>query len=74
LPILLLILLPTHAAHAAGPAAAKDGFLKTSDGVRLRYLEAGSGPAILFEPGWSMPAWIWDPQIRHHVIALDPRS
>ncbi len=77
--IFLFILLPTHAAHAAGPGAAKDGFFKTSDGVRLHYLEAGSGPAILFEPGWSMPAWIWDPQIRHfaehyHVIALDPRS
>ncbi len=77
--IFLPILLPTHAAYAAGPGTAKDGFFKTSDGVRLHYLEAGSGPAILFEPGWSMPAWIWDPQIRHfaehyRVIALDPRS
>jgi non-heme chloroperoxidase len=78
-PILLLMLLQAHAARAADPRAAKDGFFKTSDGVRLHYLEAGSGPAIVFEPGWSMPAWIWDPQIRHfaehyHVIALDPRS
>ena len=57
----------------------KNGFFKTSDGVKLQYLEAGSGPPIFFEPGWSMPAWIWDPQIKHFaehfpVVALDPRS
>ena len=60
-------------------APVKDGFFKTSDGVKLHYLEAGSGPSIVFEPGWSMPAWIWDNQILHfaehyHVVALDPRS
>src|SRR5258708_491766 len=58
---------------------AKDGSFKTSDGVKLHYLEAGSGPPIFFEPGWSMPAWIWDAQIKYfaehfHVVALDPRS
>jgi len=62
-----------------GAPEVKDGFFKTTDGVKLHYLEAGSGPAIVFEPGWSMPAWIWDAQIRHfgehyHVVALDPRS
>jgi non-heme chloroperoxidase len=75
LPLLLLLLPPVF---AAGPTV-KDGFFKTSDGVKLHYLEVGSGSAIVFEPGWSMPAWIWDPQIRHfaehyHVVALDPRS
>ena len=30
-------------------------------------------------PGWTMPAWIWQPQIdalstRYRVIALDPRG
>src|SRR5438552_14006400 len=60
-------------------AEGKDGSFKTSDGVKLHYLEAGSGPAIFFEPGWSMPAWIWDPQFKYfadhfHVVALDPRS
>ena len=58
---------------------AKDGSFKTSDGVKLHYLEAGSGPPIFFEPGWSMPAWIWDAQIKYfaehfHIVALDPRS
>jgi non-heme chloroperoxidase len=78
---LLLPLLLTPSAHPVIAAAfeVKDGFFKTSDGVELHYLDAGSGPPILFEPGWSMPAWIWDAQIRHfaehfHVVALDPRS
>lgn len=57
----------------------KSGFFTTSDGVRLHYLEAGAGPTILFVPGWTMPAEIWEPQMRHfaarnRVVALDPRS
>jgi non-heme chloroperoxidase len=65
-------------ALAAG-SEVKDGFFKTSDGVKLHYLEAGSGSPIVFEPGWTMPGWIWDAQIKHfaehyHVVALDPRS
>ncbi len=60
-------------------AQVKSGFFTTSDGVRLHYFEAGTGPAIVFEPGWTMPGWIWENQLRHfaahyHVIALDPRS
>lgn len=51
----------------------------TSDGVELHYLEAGSGPLLVFVPGWTMPAEIWDLQIRHfaathRVVALDPRG
>ncbi len=35
-------------------------------------------PTILFVPGWTMPAWIWQQQIDHfaanyHVVAIDPR-
>jgi microsomal epoxide hydrolase len=60
-------------------AAWKDGFVRTSDGVRIHYIEAGSGPAIVFEPGWTMPAEIWEPQIdglskNFRVVAIDPRS
>ena len=55
-----------------------DHFL-TSDGVELHYLEAGSGPTIVFVPGWTAPAEIWEPQMAHfaathRVVALDPRS
>ena len=85
---LLIPLLLAVAAFATGPGVAgpepaapevKSAYFKTSDGVRLHYLESGHGPAIVFVPGWTMPAWIWDAQIRHfaghyHVIALDPRS
>jgi len=75
---LLLPFLLTPPALAAGREV-KDGFFKTTDNVKLHYLEAGTGPPIFFEPGWSMPAWIWDPQIQYfaghyHVVALDPRS
>jgi microsomal epoxide hydrolase len=56
-------------------------FFTTTDGVRLHYLEAGPRAAhtIVFVPGWTMPAWIWQPQIAafsraYHVIAFDPRG
>jgi len=63
----------------SGALAVKSGFVTTSDGVRLHYLESGSGPTILFVPGWTMPAEIWEPQIQHfaaryRVVAMDPRS
>jgi non-heme chloroperoxidase len=54
-------------------------FFKTSDGVRIHYLESGKGRPIVFIPGWTMPAWIWQKQIdefssKYHVVAVDPRS
>lgn len=61
------------------PAGTQSGFVATPDGVKIHYLEAGRGKAILFIPGWTMPAWIWEPQITYfskgyHVVAMDPRS
>lgn len=62
-------------------AAAQDRTFLTSDGVRLHYIEAGphDGHTIVFVPGWTMPAWIWQPQIKafagqYHVVAFDPRG
>ena len=51
----------------------------TSDSVELHYLEAGSGPTIVFVPGFTAPAEIWEQQLAHfaatyRVVALDPRS
>ena len=64
-----------------GVAHAADRYFMTSDGVRLHYIEAGSpaGSTLVFVPGWTMPAWIFQRQIaffsqRYHVIALDPRG
>jgi microsomal epoxide hydrolase len=57
----------------------KSGFIRTSDGVRIHYVEVGEGRAIVFIPGWMMPGWIWQKQIdelskKYQVIAVDPRS
>jgi len=57
----------------------RSSHFQTSDGVELHYLEAGSGPTLVFVPGWTMPAEIWEHQLRHfasthRVIALDPRG
>jgi non-heme chloroperoxidase len=74
--LLCLLSVPTLLAQTT---ISKSGFIKTSDGVRIHYLESGSGRPIVFIPGWTMPAWIWQKQIdefskRYHVIAVDPRS
>jgi non-heme chloroperoxidase len=68
-----------HHSNQTAPAAWKQGFVTTSDGVRLHYIEAGSGASIVLQPGWTMPADIWEPQINalsksFHVVAIDPRS
>jgi non-heme chloroperoxidase len=51
----------------------------TSDGVRLNYLEAGSGKTLVMIPGWSQTAAQFKFQIdglsdRYHVIAVDMRG
>ena len=57
----------------------KSGYVRTSDGVRLHYIQAGAGPSIVLQPGWTMPAEIWEPQIRalskrFRIVAIDPRA
>ena len=51
--LLCLASVPSLTAQAAIP---KSGFFRTSDGIRIHYLEAGSGRPIVFIPGWTMPA------------------
>ena len=56
--------------------------VEVGDGVSLRVIEAGkagTGPELVFIPGWSTGADIWRHQIdtfakTHRVIAFDPRS
>jgi microsomal epoxide hydrolase len=76
LTIALLCILSASTLVAQTP---KSGVFTTSDGIRIHYLEAGSGRPIVFIPGWTMPAWIWQKQIdefskKYRVIAVDPRS
>ncbi len=71
-----LILLFSVVAAAQTP---KSAFFTTSDHVRIHYLDAGKGPAIVFIPGWTISADIWENQIayfakNYRVIAIDPRS
>jgi non-heme chloroperoxidase len=76
--LLLLLVAVVPPAMWAAPTVRNRDFT-TSDGVKLHYLESGTGPTILFIPGWTMPAKIWQPQIdyfskNYHVVAVDPRS
>ncbi len=79
--VALTSILLSSAAAAQRAATVADRYFVTSDEVRLHYLEAGpsTGHTVVFVPGWTMPAWIWQPQIqafaqRYHVIAFDPRG
>jgi microsomal epoxide hydrolase len=74
----LLALLATVPVCEAKPAV-KDAFLTLPDGAKIHYLEAGQGSPIVFIPGWTMAADIWESQIAyfsksHRVVAYDPRS
>ncbi len=56
-----------------------DGRLPVAPGVELAYLDRGSGPAIVFVPGWTFAKEIFEKQIadlsrKYRVIAFDPRS
>jgi len=75
----------SSSAQESKPVTPKSGFVTTPDGVKIHYLAAGpvadgtNSPAILFVPGWTMPADIWEYQIRyfsrrHRVVAMEPRS
>jgi pimeloyl-ACP methyl ester carboxylesterase len=51
----------------------------TGDGVRLNFIDAGEGRAIVMLPGWSQSAAMFRHQIaalkaRYRVIAMDPRG
>ncbi|WP_345614189.1 alpha/beta fold hydrolase [Streptomyces sanyensis] len=67
------------APRRTGTYDARSGSVTTDDGVRLHYLEAGSGPDMLLVPGWSQTAAQWRHQIdhfarTHHVVAVDHRG
>jgi non-heme chloroperoxidase len=109
LAIIVALLGIATLAISSRAAGTKSGFVKTDDGVKIHYLEAGtprtvgtfqvggtspargmtngrvslsnvhSQPSILFIPGWTVPAWIWQKQIdyfskNYRVVAMDPRS
>jgi len=90
--VLFASLLATLSLSAqTGKGRYSNGFVTTPDNIRIHYLAAGrppravvgkpelSRPTLLLIPGWTMPAWIWGPQIDYfskdfYVVAMDPRS
>jgi len=77
--VLFIGLLIVCAIAAVAQTKQSSAFFSTSDSVKIHYIEAGSGQPVVLVPGWTMPAWIWQPQIdalskKYHVIAVDPRS
>lgn len=64
-----------------GATEFRQGFVTVADGVRIHYVAGGTGrgPTLLFIPGWTMDASVWQEQMQHfasghRVIAIDPRS
>ncbi len=56
-----------------------DGHLPVAPGIELAYLDRGSGPTLVFVPGWTFAKEIFEKQIaelsrKYRVIAFDPRS
>ena len=80
-PLFTTFLLLFASCYAASEMT--EGFVDNKD-IKIHYLEkkgnqAAKGPALLFIPGLSMPAWIWKKQLdyfgeRYRVVAMDPRS
>ena len=75
----------TASAQAAPGFVGASRSFRTSDGVNLHYIDAmpasgaGADHVMVFIPGWTMPGWIFSPQLTYfarycRVIALDPRG
>ena len=55
------------------------GWTITGDGVQVHHLEAGSGPAVVLLPGWSLTAQTFSAQLAElslsrRVVAVDHRG
>jgi non-heme chloroperoxidase len=71
-----------RASIQASASPIRDGFITTSDGARIHFRAAGqitAAPSIVFIPGWTLTASLWDQQLRvfsatRLAIAVDSRS
>jgi non-heme chloroperoxidase len=68
--------LATSPSAQIGNPVPKDAVIKKGE---IGLSAAHQFPSILFVPGWTMPAWIWQGQIDYfahdyRVVAMDPRS
>jgi non-heme chloroperoxidase len=68
------------AAPMAMPTRMEDGYVTTTDGVKIYYKDWGSGQPIVFSHGWPLSADDWDAQMMffgqhgYRVIAHDRRG
>lgn len=72
---------PKHSRPSASATSRMaDGYVTTSDGVKIYYKDWGSGQPIVFSHGWPLSADDWDPQMMfflqqgYRVIAHDRRG
>src|SRR5262249_16087347 len=77
--ILVLGLIVAPCLTFAAEATFKEGWFTTNDGVKLHYLEAGSGSPLVMIPGWPQSAMEFRYQLtglsdKYHVYALDMRG
>lgn len=79
---IVFALLTSATAQNAHPSEIREEFITLADGARIHLLEAGrssSVPALVFIPGWTLPAFLWTEQLQKFsrdrlAIAIDPRS
>ncbi len=72
----------TAVGQTKSESAINDGSATTSEGIRIHYLQSGdatSPRALVLIPGWRLPAFLWEEQLKKfapamRVIAVDPRS
>jgi pimeloyl-ACP methyl ester carboxylesterase len=77
-----LVFVATWAAAAVAAERLLSAFVTTQDGARIHYLHGGepsARPAVVFIPGWTWTASVWEDQMNsllplRHVVAIDPRS
>ena len=79
--VLCVVLAVGLCGRDASAQSARSVFVTTPDGAKIHCIDAGRGPApaVLFVPGWTMPAEIWEPQLAflqtmYRVVAMDPRG
>jgi non-heme chloroperoxidase len=80
--LLLCMTAVTAFCQANSQSPIREGFATTGDGIRIHYLQSGdarSSHALVLIPGWRLPAFLWEEQLKKfgpstRVIAVDPRS
>ncbi len=80
--IAIALLTAASFGQAASSHTIRERVVTLADQTQIHLLEAGhstSAPALVFIPGWTMPAFLWNQQMKRFsndrlVIAVDPRS